>query len=241
MHYVISDIHGCYKEFLELIDRIGLKDSDDLYILGDSVDRGPEPIALLQDLMLRPNVYPLTGNHEYMALEVLQKLTVEITEENAESWLKEEDLTSYVHWISDGGAITVDQYSSLPLEEKEDILDYLQEGQLYADLSVNGKRFILVHAGIDHFDPLKDLDDYGPEDLIFHRVRREGPYFADPDTFVIIGHTPTKSLRKDKMPLIFEQDQQIYIDCGCIFGGNLCAYCLETGEAVYVPRRKDPA
>lgn len=33
--YVISDIHGQYNMFIELLDKIDLKDTDTLYILGD--------------------------------------------------------------------------------------------------------------------------------------------------------------------------------------------------------------
>ena len=52
--YVISDIHGELELFEELLDRIALKDSDTLYILGDVVDRGPHPVKVLQRLMSMP-------------------------------------------------------------------------------------------------------------------------------------------------------------------------------------------
>ncbi len=45
--YVISDIHGQYKMFLDLLDKIKLKDTDTLYILGDILDRGPIPLRHL--------------------------------------------------------------------------------------------------------------------------------------------------------------------------------------------------
>ena len=34
--YVISDIHGQYNMFIELLDKIDLKDTDTLYISGDN-------------------------------------------------------------------------------------------------------------------------------------------------------------------------------------------------------------
>ena len=40
--YVISDIHGQYNMFIELLDKSDLKDTDTLYILGDVLDRGPQ-------------------------------------------------------------------------------------------------------------------------------------------------------------------------------------------------------
>lgn len=46
--YVISDIHGQYDMFMELIDKIDLKQTDTLYVLGDILDRGPHPIKVLK-------------------------------------------------------------------------------------------------------------------------------------------------------------------------------------------------
>ncbi|SKB93360.1 serine/threonine protein phosphatase 1 [Lachnospiraceae bacterium] len=71
MTYVISDIHGGYDQFIELLNLIQLKDTDILYILGDVVDRGPHPIKTLLKLMEMPNVICIVGNHELMALDGL--------------------------------------------------------------------------------------------------------------------------------------------------------------------------
>ena len=79
--YVISDIHGEYDKFMELLDRIGLKETDTLYILGDVLDRGPDPIRVICKLMEMPNVIPIVGNHEVMAITCLDFLCKEITEE----------------------------------------------------------------------------------------------------------------------------------------------------------------
>ena len=41
--YAISDIHGCYDMFLEMLDKIQFDETrDTLYILGDIMDRGPK-------------------------------------------------------------------------------------------------------------------------------------------------------------------------------------------------------
>ena len=82
--YVMGDIHGEYDLFMELIDKIKLKYEDTLYIMGDVIDRGPHPIKTLFKLMEMPNVICLVGNHELMALECLEFLMKEITEESIE-------------------------------------------------------------------------------------------------------------------------------------------------------------
>ena len=72
--YVISDIHGEYDKFVELLDRIGLKKTDTLYILGDILDRGPRPVSVIEKLMEMPNVIPIVGNHEFIAMTCLNFL-----------------------------------------------------------------------------------------------------------------------------------------------------------------------
>ena len=47
MTYVMSDIHGQYDKYLAMLDKIAFSDDDTLYILGDVLDRGEEPVELL--------------------------------------------------------------------------------------------------------------------------------------------------------------------------------------------------
>ena len=54
MIYVMSDLHGMYSSYLKMLRKIHFCDADMLYILGDVIDRGPQPIQILQDMMLRP-------------------------------------------------------------------------------------------------------------------------------------------------------------------------------------------
>ena len=42
MIYVMSDIHGCYEKYRQMLDLIRFCEEDTLYILGDVVDRGPD-------------------------------------------------------------------------------------------------------------------------------------------------------------------------------------------------------
>lgn len=234
MIYVISDIHGCYEQYQKLLEKIGFSDEDELYVLGDVVDRGPEPMKVLQDMMLRPNVYPILGNHDYMALKILRKLNVEISKENAESHLSEKDLLDYMYWMQDGGDTTSKQFRRLDTEEKSDILEYLEEFSLYEDIEVNGKRFVLVHADLHDFSEDKELDDYHFTDFILYRAEYEKRYFADENTFLVTGHTPTFVIRTDEMPFVYQENGHIAIDCGCVYGKRLAAYCLDDGSVTYV-------
>ena len=92
MRYIVSDIHGCYRQYQALLEKIQFSEQDELYILGDVVDRGPEPIRVMQDIMKRPNVIFILGNHDFIMYSLMKKLCVEITEENYDSHLTKEYL-----------------------------------------------------------------------------------------------------------------------------------------------------
>ena len=64
MIYVMSDLHGEYDKYLAMLKKIKFSDADELYILGDVVDRGKKPVEILQDMSMRHNVFPIMGNHD---------------------------------------------------------------------------------------------------------------------------------------------------------------------------------
>ena len=236
MHYVMSDLHGCYEEYLELLRKIRFSDEDVLYVLGDVIDRGPEPVTLLQDMMMRSNVIPLIGNHEYMAMRVLRKLCVEITEETSDGeYLNMDDMTSYLNWSMDGGQITMEQFRKLNAEEKTDMLEYLEEFSLYEEVTAGGRDYVLVHAGLEPFVPGKHLNDYTLLEMIFQSPDYNRVYFEN--RYLVTGHTPTITQENPEKAKVLEQNHHIAIDCGCVFGGRLAVYCLDTGEAVYADRK----
>lgn len=47
-NYVISDIHGCYNEFLSMLERISFSEADHLILAGDYIDRGKQSYEILR-------------------------------------------------------------------------------------------------------------------------------------------------------------------------------------------------
>lgn len=233
--YVISDIHGCYEEYMDLLEKINFSDQDELYVLGDAMDRGPEPIRVIRDLMRRPNVFYIIGNHDLMFLSVISSLAAEITKGSMNS-LTADTHQSYQHWMQDGGKTTVTQFLKLSHHEQRDILEYLEEAAPYAMLVEKNCLYVLVHAGIKNFSADKELDEYDPTDFLWERADYGRRYYPSERIFLVTGHTPTPLIRKDRKPLVYQENGHIAIDCGCVFGGTLAAYCIETEQVAYVPR-----
>ena len=234
MRYVVSDIHGCYNQYIQLLDKIKFTDEDELFVLGDAVDRGPEPIKVLQDMMNRPNVTFILGNHDFIMYATMKKLAVEITAENVETHLDPEDILGYSLWLQDGGNTTAEQFRKLPYAEKMDMLDYIAEASLYEILEHNGKKYILVHAGLANFTPDRDLDEYALHELLEERIDYTKRYYPDENIFVITGHTPTFLIEGWNKPEVYQKNGHIAIDCGCVGGGKLAVFCIETEEVTYV-------
>lgn len=53
-HYVMSDIHGEADRFHAMLEKIHFSDDDTLYILGDVINREPDGISLLREIMASP-------------------------------------------------------------------------------------------------------------------------------------------------------------------------------------------
>jgi serine/threonine protein phosphatase 1 len=71
---VVGDIHGCNQTFNALLwNQVELTHNDQLFLLGDFVDRGPDSKGVLDTIRkLVKNdfiVFPLRGNHENTLLE----------------------------------------------------------------------------------------------------------------------------------------------------------------------------
>ncbi len=232
MNYVISDIHGGYDQFLEVLDLIQLKDSDTLYILGDIVDRGPHPIKTLLKIMEMPNVVCIVGNHELMALDGLRFLNTQITTESVEN-IDAELLGSLIDWQRNGSETTIEEFWALDPEMRQEVIGFLMDFSMYEEITVNGQKYLLVHAGLGEYSPEKDIEDYSLKNLVWDRADYNTQYFDD--TIVITGHTPTQLIEGNPNPgYIYRNINHIAIDCGCgMPGGRLAAICLDTGEEFY--------
>lgn len=236
MIYVMSDLHGCYEKYRAMLETIRFAEEDALYVLGDVLDRGPDGFKILLDMADRPNVTGLLGNHELLAAAVLPAL-LRTMGRGTERPLDGTEQKQMREWIQNGGRTSILQFLQFNEEEMERICKYLPKLSAYEEITVQGRKFVLVHAGFEHFSAARPLEDYDLEELLFCRPDPEAAYF--PDKTLVFGHTPTRLLHRQSgepgLPdRIFRRGTLIGIDCGCVYsGGRLGCLCLDTMEEFY--------
>ncbi len=68
----VTDIHGCFQTFEKLLDKIQLTRQDQLFVMGDMIDRGPYSLLVIRRiwelLAAGYQIFPLRGNHEQLFL-----------------------------------------------------------------------------------------------------------------------------------------------------------------------------
>ena len=67
--FVVSDIHGHARAFDRALELAQPGSDDTVFVLGDMVDRGPDPLGVIDMVRALPNVRVLMGNHEEMLYE----------------------------------------------------------------------------------------------------------------------------------------------------------------------------
>ncbi len=228
MIYAVSDLHGSFDKFKRLLKEIKFSDNDVMYVIGDIVDYGDEPIELLCDLSMRYNVIPIVGDHDYRALKLLNELDKMLKGGSPDP----EVLGDMTAWIQDGGQKTMEGFKALDDDMKEGVLEYLSDMSLYEELEVGGKKYLLLHAGIADFDKNTSLEDYMPEDFIYEAIDTT-KQLIDGVT-VIVGHTPTYELDGAEKGKIYHGEGSMIIDCGAAFGEPLACVCLDNGKEYYI-------
>ena len=226
---VISDIHGCYDEFNELLNKVKYSVAEDqLFLLGDYCDRGmksKEVIEQVKQLVEQGNVIALRGNHDQMFIDAME------SDENA-------------IWIENGGLPTIQSYVGV---------GWFKQGFNYPEYN-KAKAFIKVYYQ-HHIDFLKSLPVYAEDDKhIFVHAGMDLTYIGDwksqpnrnfmwgskrfissanlLNKTIVFGHTITKRLHKSAN--IWFGDQKIGMDGGCCFGLQLNGLEIyETGYKTY--------
>lgn len=216
--YVLSDLHGQYDKFMDMLKLTKFNDNDKMYILGDIFDRGPDPLKILDYIICKKNIDFIPGNHEYMFLEFYNTYDARL-------------------WSYNGGKTTMTQLMKRGEDYLKALYDYLTKLPL---VKIHDK-FILTHAGL--YLP-KNQNQYTLQEILSlqnaefnlwsrSNINNERQY---KDYTVICGHTPTLYVDPDQDQMsIVRRKGTIYIDCGATFSdGRLACLRLEDNKEFYI-------
>lgn len=131
--YVMSDIHGHRTALDEALGLASPGADDEVYVLGDMVDRGPDPVGVIRLVRSLPNARVLMGNHERMLVDILRETG---------------DMDSFT-WALNGGVATALGLDALDKDELAELVDWVEALPLFDVVDTATRRYILVHAGID--------------------------------------------------------------------------------------------
>ena len=201
--FVIGDVHGCKVSLVALLKKIDLQIDDELYFLGDYIDRGPDSKGVFDTIFsLREaghKVVCLLGNHEAMMLGALSG-----NKEDEYDWKKhggKQTLQSFGIW----------EFYDLPRAYP----DFMKEMPLVVEVG----DYILVHGGLNfnQKDPIKPT-----QQMIWIRDWYAKINYEWLGNRVILhGHTP-QTVEETKNQLInLERDRLLNLDCGCVFNKSL--------------------
>jgi len=208
----IGDIHGCHLEFAELLERLAPTKDDQLILVGDLVNRGPDSARVI-DLAIEHRAISLLGNHELRLLNYRRT--------GDRSLLKETDEITF-------NQLRPEQWSYLD--------------QMPLTYEIEELNTVFVHGGFLPNEPwakqpatvvtrIQVIDAQG------RPMKRadcsECPLWADlwnGPPFVVYGHTPR--------PDIYKLKWSVGIDTACVMGGHLTAYILPERRFVQVKARR---
>jgi len=153
--WVIPDIHGYVKTVTTLItDLIRPAQSDEIYFLGDYIDRGPDSRGVLDFIRsLQEQGYHVTalkGNHEDIIVEAW-----DAARRSASSWWYAFGNRKYKAWMDIGGKATLASFGTSHVGEiPPDYIEWMRALPHYMEL----EQFVLVHAGLNFRkeDPFED-------------------------------------------------------------------------------------
>lgn len=222
--FAITDIHGCLNTFQNLLDKIAYSFGDELYLLGDFVDRGPDSkgvIDYILDLQRRGyKVFCLRGNHDQMMLDAL----------------KGEEQNSL--WMINGAKSTLKSFGVKRVEDIPELyFDFIRD----LPYTLETGPYILVHAGFDFnkADPYENREAM----LWIRNWYTLTNYDWLGDRFILHGHTPLFRNEIENLHGAMDRLRFLGLDNGCVYNstsdrqrgfGSLCAFNLDDRSLTFL-------
>ncbi len=256
--WAIGDIHGCWQTLQRLLDRIRWDpSSDELWLVGDLVNRGPASLEVLRWAVANDHrVTSVMGNHDLHLVSRADGLRAARVEDRLDEILAAPDREELVGWLRrrpflHQGAETVMVHAGLwpgwTLPEAEtvalqtsDRLDWLlprlntRPKPLWAP-SLEGDERLAAAAAV--FTLVRTVCLDGRPHLGFTGPPKEAPegcraWFETARVVldgwrVVFGHWAMLGWSYSS--------RAVCLDSGCVYGGSLTALPLKGGDPVHQP------
>ena len=238
----IGDIHGKYKKFISLWNKLSVTENDLVIFLGDYIDRGEGVAEILEWVMTQPknkNLKFLKGNHEKFMLDALTDNGREFLEKICTGKIKtltyqniagNEDA---ICWIQNGGGKTFLAMKDLESKSKftiDEILKFAEKLPLYHLMKIDGRNYFFCHAGVK---PGVPLDKQSEENLLW--IREEFFNYYEGEDIIISGHSPLQMFfdfeGESPHPVRVPDRNILMIDTGSfVKGGYISCVDILSGE-----------
>jgi len=271
--YAIGDLQGCYHSFMQLLAKLNFAPGrDQLWLVGDLINRGTGSLPVLRWLYAhREHIKVVMGNHDLHAIAVAHAVRPPHRFDTLAPLLAAEDGEALLHWLRYQPLMVLEddyamihaglypQWSLLQAKalaaeveavlQSPDYLGFLQ--QMY------GNQPAAWHADLTGMDRLRAItnaltrmrvvDAAGAMEFAFKGELSELPAGYLP-WFQAAGRQSAQA----KQPILcghwsalglYQAHGVIALDTGCLWGRELTAYALDTGEATQValdPRDQPP-
>lgn len=238
---IIGDIHGCYDEMIELLEKLGYKKDEDEYYhhpdgrkflsIGDVMSRGPESLKSMMFFyrhVQKGLAYMIDSNHGWKIARWLDGKNVTLN--HGDEKVEEEFLLYEQEHAAEKAA-----------EWKNNLKDFLLEAPSHYILKKNGIPMVVcAHAGIkDEYvgkqsREVSDFCRYGDTDGFDEKgkpIRKDWFIGHQTSQLIVWGHDPK--------PQPLKINNSLNIDQGVVFGGKLTAYRFPEAQIVAVQAKED--
>ncbi len=250
MLFAMSDIHGCFDEFINRIHDLNDLETvkagkDKLILLGDYIDRGPESYKVLRkvyDIQQEcgaEQVIVLRGNHEEWFVEFLEKKNRDWIGEDenlntSRTFLNKEQMAKLKELAVKQRAGKVYEFIRQCIKDNhKELLAWMRRLPYYYTTDTQ----IFVHAGID--EEAGDWWNVGTPDYYF--VSKYPPTIGAFYRDIIAGHTATSSIVNEREfhDVWHDSWSHYYIDGGVERSGIIPVLVYDEKEEKYYSLKGD--
>lgn len=265
--YAIGDVHGCFDEFMQLLNKIQFNHSKDhLWLVGDLVNRGPKSLETLRFIMKHEDtIQVVLGNHDLNLLAISEGFSRLRKGDTVEDILNASDNKILLDWLrtqpimlEEGDKVLV-HAGLLPEWSTPQALSLAEE--IEDALASTHYRIFLSHMygnkPTRFNENLTGMDRYR---IVLNAMTRMRMLYTDGSLDFHYKGT-LKDAPKDRLPWfqapnrrhlshtivcghwstlgLYLADGILSLDTGCLWGGSLTAINLDTLAVTQVPSNQN--